>query len=194
MLKLYKNFTITVKETDYSDENGNSDEELYYGSQDSDDGFDEDYDFDDNFGLTIAVIMASEETDIKLFTRLGQLPDDVIALIISYVPKCQLQPLLGFSPTKRHCCVFEKSSIACEAMESLSKTLYFSSFKELGAMLDVFPEVVINAEGINGVFDKEGSGNRVQNIKQLTRYDLKYDRLELKDFEDTFLVAKAVTW
>ena len=29
--------------------------------------------------------MASEETDIKLFTRLGQLPDDVIALIISYV-------------------------------------------------------------------------------------------------------------
>ena len=45
--------------------------------------------------------MASEETDIKLFTRLGQLPDDVIALIISYVPKCQLQPLLGFSPTKR---------------------------------------------------------------------------------------------
>ena len=45
--------------------------------------------------------MASEETDIKLFTRLGQLPDDVIALIISYVPKCQLQPLLGFSPTKK---------------------------------------------------------------------------------------------
>ena len=32
-------------------------------------------------------------------------------------------------------------------------------------MLDVYPEVVINAEGINGVFDKEGSGNRVQNIK-----------------------------
>lgn len=79
MLKLYKNFTITVstfdenlidtcryssrlsceethynenpEETDYSDENGNSDEELYYGSQDLDDGFDEDYDFDDNFGF-----------------------------------------------------------------------------------------------------------------------------------------------
>ena len=72
------------------------------------------------------------------------------------------------------------------------KTLYFTSFKELGAMLDVYPEVVINAEGINGVFDKEGSGNRVQNIKQLTRYDLKYDRLELKDFGDTFSWPKAV--
>lgn len=171
--------------------------------------------------------MASEETDIKLFTRLGQLPDDVIALIISYVPKCQLQPLLGFSPTKKavvksylanvkitECqdliisgtcnqsehrdCQDKPAAVSLKNLRLLvkqwnlyPKTLYFSSFKELGAMLDVYPEVVINAEGINGVFDKEGSGNRVQNIKQLTRYDLKYDRLELKDFGDTFLVAKS---
>ena len=77
-------------------------------------------------------------------------------------------------------------------MESLSQNALFSSFKELGAMLDVYPEVVINAEGINGVFDKEGSGNRVQNIKQLTRYDLKYDRLELKILKIHFSWPKAV--
>ena len=87
MLKLYKNFTITVstfdenlidtcryssrlsceethynenpEETDYSDENGNSDEELYYGSQDLDDGFDEDYDL-----MIISVLTVMEVLEV----------------------------------------------------------------------------------------------------------------------------------
>ena len=60
--------------------------------------------------------MASQTTDTDLFTRLANLPPNVIALIVDNLLKCILPPLLYFPPIQEittivlsHCiCMYQQ--------------------------------------------------------------------------------------
>ena len=75
-------------------------------------------------------------------------------------------------------------------MEDLSQKVYFSSLKDLITVHNSFPELLLKAHSINGVFDKHVNDSKTDDLSVLTRRNLTYGNLELRNYGIDFSTSK----
>ena len=180
--------------------------------------------------------MSSKRIDVELFTRLAKLPEDVIYIIIDYVPRSVQRQLLQFVEIRKvvvSCYIsnveisghdyrlfdfdeypfvpnpfeefaFENSPLqerpvkmklenlkkAIKQWKIYPKKVHFTSLQDLVAVHNSFPELLLKAHDINGVFDKHVNDTKTDNASALTRRNLSYGSLELRNFGTDFLTGK----